>query len=92
MVEKKGVSISYPLIKVLAAVADFERELIIERTRAGQERARAEGTHMGRPPKTTKERRRVMRTKLARGGTVTALARDFNVSRATVLSVRDGST
>lgn len=79
------------MIKVLAAVADFERELIIERTRAGQERARSEGTHMGRPPKTTEAQRRVIRTRLSKGETVTAVARDFNVSRATVLSVRDGS-
>ena len=41
------------MVKVLAAVADFERELIIERTLAGQARARAAGTHMGRPSKTT---------------------------------------
>jgi putative DNA-invertase from lambdoid prophage Rac len=76
---------------VLAAVDDFERELVIESTRAGQERARAEGTHMGRPPKSTKHQRRVIRTRRTRGETVTALGRDFNVSRATVLSVRDGS-
>jgi putative DNA-invertase from lambdoid prophage Rac len=29
------------MIKVLAAIADFERDLIIERTQAGQARARA---------------------------------------------------
>lgn len=40
------------MVKVLAAVADFERDLIIERTQAGQARARAQGTHMGRPSKT----------------------------------------
>ena len=45
------------MVKVLAAVADFERELIVERTRAGQARARAAGTHMGRPAKTTEEQR-----------------------------------
>jgi len=77
---------------VLAAVDDFERELVIERTRAGQERARAEATHMGRPPKTTEDQQRVMPTRLARGETVTALARDFNVSRAKVLPIRDGPT
>ena len=92
MVEKKGVSISYSLIKVLAAIDDFERELVIARTRAGQERARAERAHMGRPPKTTKLQRRVIRSRLAAGETVIALARDFNVSRATVLSVGDRST
>jgi putative DNA-invertase from lambdoid prophage Rac len=76
------------MIKVLAAVADFERELIIERTRAGQERARAAGTHMGRPAKTDEAQRQVIRSRLASGETVTAVARDFKISRATVIAVR----
>ena len=77
------------MIKVLAAVADFERELIIERTRAGQDRARAAGTHMGRPLKTTEAQRQIIRARLVKGETVTAVARDFKVSRATVMTVRD---
>ena len=76
------------MVKVLAAVADFERELIIERTRAGQERARAVGTHMGRPLKTTEEQRRKIRGQLAKGQTVSAVARDFKLSRATVIGIR----
>jgi len=76
------------MVKVLAAVADFERELIIERTRAGQERARAAGTHMGRPLKTTDEQRRKIRVQLAKGQTVSAVARDFKLSRATVVGIR----
>ena len=79
------------MIKVLAAVADFERELIIERTRAGQDRARAVGTHMGRPHKTTEAQRQIIRARLVKGETVTAVARDFKVSRATVLTVRDNA-
>lgn len=35
---------------ILAACAEMERELISERTRAGQARARAEGIRIGRPP------------------------------------------
>jgi DNA invertase Pin-like site-specific DNA recombinase len=34
---------------LLAAVAEFERDLVRERTRAGLDRARAEGKHVGRP-------------------------------------------
>ncbi|NBA96301.1 recombinase family protein [Pseudomonas sp. R5(2019)] len=34
---------------VLAAVAEFERDLIIERTQAGLARAKAEGRKLGRP-------------------------------------------
>ncbi len=79
------------MVKVLAAVADFERELIIERTLAGQARARAAGTHMGRPSKTTDEQRQTIRKRLTTGQTVSAVARDFKISRATVMTIRDGA-
>ena len=77
------------MVKVLAAVADFERGLIIERTQAGQARARAEGKHMGRPAKTTQAQRDVIRKALTTGSTVTSMAAQFKVSRATVISIRD---
>ena len=35
---------------VVAALAAFERELLIERTKAGMERARAQGKQIGRAP------------------------------------------
>lgn len=76
-------------MQVLAAVAEFERDLIIERTQAGQARARAEGTHMGRPAKTTAAQREAIRKALAQGATVTAQAAEYGVSRATVISIRD---
>lgn len=77
------------MVKVLAAVADFERELIIERTQAGQARAREAGTHMGRPAKTTEAQRAVIRKTLEQGATVTSMAEKFKVSRATIISIRD---
>ena len=76
------------IVKMLAAVADFERDLIIERTQAGQARARAAGTHMGRPSKTTPEQRKAIRKALVKGATVTSQAEAFNVSRATIISIR----
>jgi putative DNA-invertase from lambdoid prophage Rac len=77
------------MVKMLAAVADFERDLIIERTQAGQARARAAGTHMGRPSKTSPEQRRVIRQALGAGATVSSLATSYQVSRATIISIRD---
>lgn len=38
-------------LHILAALAEFERELISERTRAGMNAARRRGVHLGRPPK-----------------------------------------
>jgi len=40
---------------VLSAVAEFERDLLIERTQAGLERAKAEGKTLGRPKATGSE-------------------------------------
>ena len=77
------------MVKVLAAMADFERDLIIERTQAGQARARAEGKHMGRPAKTTESQRQAIRKALAAGATVTSMAEKFRVSRATIIGIRD---
>ncbi|MEN9890477.1 MAG: hypothetical protein RLY78_772 [Pseudomonadota bacterium] len=79
------------MVKMLAAVADFERDLIIERTQAGQARARAEGKHMGRPSKTTQAQQEAIRQALAGGATVTSMAAQYGVSRATVISIRDST-
>lgn len=76
------------MVKVLAAVADFERELIVERTQAGQARARAEGKHMGRPAKTTEAERTKIRELLAQGVSVSEVSRQFKVSRATIIGIR----
>lgn len=76
------------MVKVLAAVADFERDLIVERTQAGQARARAEGKHMGRPSKTKGEQREEIRQLLNQGVSVSEVARQFNISRGTVINIR----
>ena len=76
------------MVKMLAAVADFERDLIIERTQAGQARARAAGTHMGRPSKTTPDQQRAIRKALAAGATVSSMAASYQVSRATIIAIR----
>lgn len=39
-------------MQVLAAVAEFERDLLIERTQSGLARAKAEGKKLGRPEAT----------------------------------------
>lgn len=76
------------MVKMLAAVADFERALIVERTQAGLARAKAEGKKLGRPAKTTEGDREAIRQRLAGGESVSQLAREFGVSRATVINVR----
>ena len=76
------------MIKMLAAVADFERDLIIERTQVGLARAKAEGKRLGRPSKTTKQSREEIVQALNHGKTVSELARAYGISRALVHSIR----
>jgi putative DNA-invertase from lambdoid prophage Rac len=87
-----GVDLASPtgklLVTMLAAVAEMERDLLIERTHAGITRARNEGKHVGRPFKTSPGQRSEMVSCLAAGATVSAVARKYGVSRATVIATR----
>jgi putative DNA-invertase from lambdoid prophage Rac len=77
------------MLTMLSAVAEMERDLLVERTHAGLARAKAEGKTLGRTPKTTPEQQAEMIAKYKKGAgeTVSALARHYKVSRATVLSI-----
>ncbi len=76
-------------MQVLAAVAEFELDLLRERTHAGLARARAEGKTMGRPPALDAARQSQVKRRLAEGEPIAALAREFGVGRATVQRLRD---
>jgi len=75
------------MLAMLAAVAEMERDLIVERTQAGLARAKAEGKILGRRPKTTPEQRKAMMEGYASEQSVSALAKLFGVSRSTVLTI-----
>ncbi len=77
------------VVGILAVVAEMERDLLVERTQAGLARAKAEGTPLGRPAKTSKEDKQQILERLAKGDTVSQVARDFGVSRGTVINVRE---
>jgi putative DNA-invertase from lambdoid prophage Rac len=74
---------------VINAVAQFERDLLIERTQSGLARAKAEGKRMGRPPALSVDQREAVCAQLDAGKSVAALARDLKVSRQTIMRVRD---
>ena len=76
-------------MQVLCAVAEFERDLLIERTQAGLARAKAEGKVMGRPSALTSQQQEEARSRLTQGATVSELARLFKTSRTTIQRVRD---
>ncbi len=76
---------------VISAVAEFERDLLIERTQAGLARAKSEGKTLGRPQSLGVEQVQSVRTGLASGEAVAALARAFTTSRQTIMRVRDAA-
>src|SRR5258706_8812231 len=69
---------------LFAALAEFERDLIRERTIAGLEAAKRQGRTGGRKNRLSAEQRAVARTMHQDGQTVTAIARILNVSRPVV--------
>jgi putative DNA-invertase from lambdoid prophage Rac len=73
---------------VIAAVAEFERDLLIERTQAGLARAKAEGKTVGRPAALTPEQRREVVRKRAEGDSLATLAKAYGVSRAAIQRVQ----
>ena len=79
------------VLATLAAVAEMERDLLIERTNAGLARARRDGKQLGRPKALTKGQVTEVREQLEQGHAVAAVAREFSVSRATVIRARDAA-
>ena len=75
---------------VINSEAEFERDLLIERTQAGLRRAKAEGRHPGRPHRLSGEERQSVLELLATGVSISSLARKFDASRQTIMRVRDG--
>jgi DNA invertase Pin-like site-specific DNA recombinase len=66
------------------AFSELERELIVERTKAGIAAARRRGVRIGRPPKLTSAQVEKAAAHLAAGATVAALARRLRVSPRTL--------
>lgn len=69
----------------LAVFAEFEREQISERTKAGMRAAKARGKHIGRPKKLTEAQIAQARSQIAsRQETVSHLARSYGVAPLTL--------
>jgi DNA invertase Pin-like site-specific DNA recombinase len=75
------------MLTMLGAIAEMERDLLVERTQAGLARAKAEGKTLGRPTLTNDITRRAIADAHASGASISALARQHNLSRATVMRI-----
>lgn len=70
---------------IFAALAEFERDLIVDRTKAGLAAARARGAKPGRKPALSSDQVKIVRSMYAEGEhTVDAIAKVVGVSRATI--------
>jgi putative DNA-invertase from lambdoid prophage Rac len=87
-----GVDLTSPAgkmtMQVIAAVAEFERDLLVERTQAGLARAKGEGKILGRPARLSEKQRKEVAERLQAGETVSGLAREFDVDRAIIIRAR----
>jgi len=83
-----GVDLTSPAgrmtMGVIAAVAEFEKDLLIERTQAGLSRAKASGKTLGRPSSLSLHDRAAIRARRAAGDSLGILAKEFGVSRSAI--------
>ena len=77
-----GGPLGRAIVVIIGAIAELERNLIIERVRAGMRRARLEGRHIGRRPLDL-NREAILRDRQC-GHSLGQIAKDHGISRATV--------
>ena len=77
-----GGPLGRAVVVIIGAIAELERNLIIERVRAGMRRAKLEGRHIGRKPLVL-DRAAILRDRQS-GQSLSQLAKGHRVSRATI--------
>ena len=80
----KSSSTGQLMFHLFAAFAEFERNLILERSAAGRAAARARGRFGGRPEKLSKSDLELMKTLIDNGTPIKTIAERWNVSRTTI--------
>ena len=80
-----GGPLGRAMVVIVSAIAELERNLIVERVRAGMRRAKLEGRHIGRRPLDV-DRDAVIRDRRA-GRSLSEVARSHRISRALVSKI-----
>lgn len=87
-----GVDLTSPAgkmtMQVISAVAEFERDLLVERTHSGIARARKEGKRFGRPPVLNEEQQQAVIERIESGASISSVAREFKTTRQTIMRVK----
>jgi len=72
------------IVTVFAGIAEFERDLIRQRTSDGRKAAKERGVKFGRPAKLSKSQLVIIKSELTNGRSVREVANAFGVSRDTI--------
>jgi DNA invertase Pin-like site-specific DNA recombinase len=83
-----GGPLGRAMVIIIGAISELERNLIIERVRAGMRRAKLEGRRLGRPPLSV-NRDALIRDR-GHGQSLRQLAKLYGISRASVARVLEG--
>ena len=73
---------------MIASLAEWERDVLIERTKEGLAHARSQGRTGGRPPKLTTDQQQAALNLLSDGNSESQVAKIFNVSRPTIARLK----
>lgn len=76
------------IMTVISAMAEFERDLLVERTQSGLARAKSQGKSLGRPRSLGATQINLVEQRLAKGETIAGLAREFGTSRQSIMRIR----
>lgn len=75
-------------MQVISAVAEFERDLLLERTHSEIARAMASGKCFGRPPALSQKQQKLGAERLNGGHSMASVAGKFKTSRQTFMRIR----
>lgn len=73
---------------IIAAVAEFERDILVERTKAGLERARVYGRRGGRPPALKPDKIDRAKALLAEGVMISDIAKELKCDRSVIARLK----
>jgi DNA invertase Pin-like site-specific DNA recombinase len=80
-------AISRLMLQMIGAFAEFERTMIRSRQREGIDSAKKAGKHLGRPHKIDNNMRKIVKEKIQSCQSIRSIAKEINVSRATIYKV-----
>lgn len=79
------------LLSMMGAFAEFERSLIRERQLEGIQIAKSKGLYRGRKPALSADRVSELLARISAGESITALAREYGISRETIYQYKRGA-